>query len=299
MSEENCIFVSSRGLMKCCDYFSKTPQSSIRMMINYPQLKNIQGRIPIIYVTGSAIPYFIQNELRKINFKFVLVSGDCDEDIPNNIFRSQKDYNNFINDERIVKWYTQNWVGDYNPKVFHLPIGMDYHTMTNRQIFWGSMKNPFEQESVLKMIIKKLIPFWKRRIMCYSNFHFSMNTKHSYDRKNAIKEIPRELIFYEKTRVNRLQTWLNQKDYAFVVSPFGGGYDCHRTWEALMLGCIPIVMSSGLNPLFEDLPVLIVKKWEEVTKQKLQETIEQFKNRKFKYAKLTLKYWMDQIRNNI
>jgi hypothetical protein len=34
-------------------------------------------------------------------------------------------------------------------------------------------------------------------------------------------------------------------NYAFVASPYGGGPDCHRTWEALILGCIPIVKSSG------------------------------------------------------
>ena len=29
--------------------------------------------------------------------------------------------------------------------------------------------------------------------------------------------------------------------YRFVLSPPGFGYDCFRTWEALALGCVPIV----------------------------------------------------------
>ena len=36
MNESNNEFVSSRGILKSCDYFSTTPHSSIRQLINYP-----------------------------------------------------------------------------------------------------------------------------------------------------------------------------------------------------------------------------------------------------------------------
>ena len=51
----------------------------------------------------------------------------------------------------------------------------------------------------------------------------------------------------------------------FVISPPGNGEDCHRTWEALLIGCYPIVLSPTLNPLYEKLPVIIVSSWDEVT----------------------------------
>ena len=44
----------------------------------------------------------------------------------------------------------------------------------------------------------------------------------------------------------------------------GNGLDCHRTWELLYLGCIVITRTSPLDPLFEGLPVVIVRDWEEV-----------------------------------
>ena len=47
--------------------------------------------------------------------------------------------------------------------------------------------------------------------------------------------------------------------YEFVLSPPGVGIDCHRTWEILFFGGIPIVESSSLDSLFDDLPVVIVK----------------------------------------
>ena len=83
--------------------------------------------------------------------------------------------------------------------------------------------------------------------------------------------------------------------YAFVLSPLGNGLDCHRTWEALVLGAIPIVKSGPLDPLYSDLPVLIVQEWSDVTPELLQATIENFKQRDFNYAKLDLNYWAAKI----
>ena len=52
-------------------------------------------------------------------------------------------------------------------------------------------------------------------------------------------------------------------EYKFVASPHGGGIDCHRTWETLLVGSIPIVKTSSLDSLYDELPVVIVKEWEE------------------------------------
>jgi hypothetical protein len=81
------------------------------------------------------------------------------------------------------------------------------------------------------------------------------------------------------------------------LSPPGGGLDCHRTWEALILGCIPIVkrFNIPLENVYADLPVLIVDDWEDVTEELLVSTIKDFNSRTFDYNKLTLKYWVDLI----
>ena len=94
-----------------------------------------------------------------------------------------------------------------------------------------------------------------------------MNTKYGYDRVDAYNQVPKELVYYEKNHIKRLNTWENQSKYAFVLSPHGNGLDCHRTWEALCLGCIPIVKTSAIDYLYEDLPVLIVKEWFDITKE--------------------------------
>ena len=48
----------------------------------------------------------------------------------------------------------------------------------------------------------------------------------------------------------------------FVISPPGNGLDCHRTWEAIYLGCVPVVKRSSLSEEFTmNLPILAVEDW--------------------------------------
>jgi len=295
--EENNIFVSSRGILKSCDYYSLTPYSSIKQLYNYlplEEIKNIEN--PSIYICSSAILHFINTMLPLINFSFILVSGDCDETIPDEILTSN-DFNKLLSDQRLIHWFCQNMTIDHY-KITRMPIGLDYHTLTSIPL-WGPISSCEYQEKMLLMIKNKSVPFWNRNIKCYANFHFTMNTKLGYDRKDAFKKINKDLVYYEENKVTRLITWNKQKDYAFVICPHGGGLDCHRNWEALCLGCIPIVKTSSLDNLYKDLPVLIVKDWEIITNELLNETISEFKTKfkknEFNIEKLTLSYWLKLI----
>ena len=49
----------------------------------------------------------------------------------------------------------------------------------------------------------------------------------------------------------------------FVLSPPGRGLDCHRTWEAIYLGAVPVVLEGTLPPgLLHDLPIHSVSSYE-------------------------------------
>jgi len=300
MQENNNIYVSSRGLLKSCDYYSSTPHSSIRQLYNYPQLEKIKNiKNPSIYICSSAISHFMNAMLPIINFQFILVSGDCDETIPQEIL-TPNNFNNLISDKRVIHWFCQNMTINH-PKITKIPIGLDYHTLTQRPL-WGPISNCNEQEKMLQMIKDKSVPFYNRNIKCYANFHFSMNTKLGYDRKNAYQKIDKKIVYYEDNKVSRLITWNKQKDFAFVICPHGGGLDCHRNWEALCLGCIPIIKTSSIDNLYKDLPVLIVKRWEDIDINLLNNTISQFKekyeNNKFNMEKIKLSYWTNLINSH-
>lgn len=289
-NEHQCKYVSSRGLLKSTNVKSNTPISSIHQLLNYDFSKLHNGCT--LYVCNDAIPYF-SKIINKIPHKFILVSGDSDCTVPHDLFKPN-DFIKFIHHEKIIHWYSQNCILTH-PKLSKIPIGLDYHTMNEKDTDWGKKISPGDQENMLNQIKHHAKNFWEREIKCYSNFHFCIHTKFGNDRKNAIEHIDKKLVFYENTKINREQTWKNQINYAFVISPHGNGLDCHRTWEALCLGCIPIVKKSNISDLFDDLPVLIVHEWKDITMDVLNQTIHDFKHKQFNYDKLTLKYWLDKI----
>jgi hypothetical protein len=59
-------------------------------------------------------------------------------------------------------------------------------------------------------------------------------------------------------------------DSKFVLSPTGNGLDCHRTWEAMYLGAIPIVKKIHWPFSEKKLPVLIVSEWEDLLDMDLE-----------------------------
>ena len=217
-------------------------------------------------------------------FPFILVTGDCDESMPQDIMN---DFDSFISNPNILHWFSQNMTVNH-PKVTKIPIGIAYHKYSG-----NSHISPKEEENLINSIKRK--PFFEREIKCYSNFHFNLDTKYGYDRKDAISQIPEDLVYYEPSHTTIINGWNKQTEYAFVISPHGGGYDCHRLWEALILGCIPIVKTSAIDSLYDDLPVLIVNQWSDVTKELLEITVNDFKHKTFNYNKLTLSYWIHKI----
>ena len=134
-----------------------------------------------------------------------------------------------------------------------------------------------------------------KNIKIYANF--SMGNDRFNDRKDSLNKIPTDLLEYHNYFIKRTDNWKNIINYAFVLCPFGNGMDCHRSWEALCLGSIPIIKAPYFKKLFEDLPVLIVNEWNEITKELLNLTIDNFKNKNFNYNKLKLKYWVNKIKN--
>jgi len=294
MSSENfCQYVCSRGILKSCDIHSSTPISSIRQLINY-DFSTLKPN-STIYVCASAVPHFVQAIASQIKCKYILVSGDCDETVPNDLFKSNQDFENFINSPNLIHWFSQNCVLTSHPKLSQIPIGLDYHTMAERDHEWGNKTAPLDQEKLLVTVASKAKPLEQRIPRAYANFQFLMTTKFGSDRVDAINQVPKELVYYEPAKIKRLNTWVAQSKYAFVISPHGNGLDCHRTWEALALGCIPIVKTSQLDPLFEELPVLIVKSWSDITKELLENTVKEYSTKQFNLDKLKLNYWINKI----
>jgi hypothetical protein len=291
MEENNCKYICSMGFRKSCDMKSLHNADHVN---NYDFSK--LNDYDTLYIKVDALNHF-SKKVSEIKCKFILLSGCSDYTLSTDVLSNPFDLANILENQNLVHWYAQNNVYTH-PKLSRLPIGLDYHTMYTNNMYWGTMKSPVEQENELIEIKNSTKPFWERDCKIYSNCHFLTCTRGGPDRLDAIKKIQSNLIYLEPKQTDRKTTWIKQISYAFVLSPHGNGLDCHRTWEALILGCIPIVKKSPLDDLYDDLPVLIVNDWSEINEQLLMNTIQNFKYENFKYEKLTMEYWMNKIINS-
>lgn len=92
------------------------------------------------------------------------------------------------------------------------------------------------------------------------------------------------------------------QSHDYVLSPPGAGLDCHRHWEAMALGSIPIVLRSrATESLLGDMPCLIVEHWDEVTKERLEGERDQLLSRFLEpcMQKMDMNYWREVIGNEI
>jgi hypothetical protein len=296
--ENNCYFVSSRGILKSCNFHSSNPTSSCNndniYLIEMINNKMFDGMS--IYVCSDLLKYFVNNILSKIQHTFVLVSGDSDLCVPIEAL-SQRETIQLINSPYLLKWFVQNTRIQNNDKIVQMPIGLDYHTIFNNPNCNWSLpeenKLPLEQEKILQHIINNSNPFYERITKIYVNF--SLSNDRFKQRKISLETIPKDLMEINQQFIPRTENWKKMSQYSFILSPFGVGMDCHRTWEALCLGCIPIICAPNFRKIFKDLPVLIVNDWNEINEKLLNETIDLFKDKKFNYDKLTLQYWKNKI----
>jgi hypothetical protein len=242
-----------------------------------------------IYVCTDALQNFAQNFLPQIATPFTLVSGDSDM-LVNDI--TVPHIATILNSQYLIVWYAQN-LSVNHPKLFHMPIGLDYHSMWEKPGTWGlSATYPSAQENSLVNTFSKSPIFEHRYLAAYCNWHFAIERG---DRQECASKVARSICFYEPTAVPRQSTWIRQAECMFVLSPEGAGMDCHRTWEALFLGSIPIIKKNPILLLFDDLPVLIVDDWGEVTRATLEQYISELPNKKFDFSTLFTTYWSKRI----
>lgn len=295
--ENTCHFVGSRGLLKSCDFHSPEPRSSwahdyqyLLEMVDGPNMYDGMS----VYLCTDVIPFFLKQILPKISHKFFIVSGDSDATVPGGHVDiwDGKSYpleealcRALLDSSLLIRWFAQNCILEH-PKIQQVPIGLDYHTISaDPSKFWRAPHEgyfPRHQEMLLRRV-RDSAGSRSHRIFA----HLSLTPA----RQKVLKQIPSELIDVNINAMPRTQIWEEMVRYKFVLSPYGNGLDCHRHWEALCLGCVPIMQSIGSNKMFKNLPALIVNQWSDLT----QELLDSFKPGTINLDKLLLNYWVAQF----
>ena len=231
----------------------------------------------IIFVRGypEYLDAFLEY-LPDITNKFILLTHNMDASMPG-------EYSFLLDDDRLIAWFTQNKDATNHSKLVALPIGI-----ANR--YWDH-GNP----EVLTNALKTVCATPKKHHL-YVNFKEGTNLQ---ERHPPLEYFKKQSFCYVATR-KPWEDYLNDLACSrFVLSPPGNGLDCHRAWETLLMGSIPVMKSSSIDCLFEDLPVLIVQNWNEVTQICLEKKYQLIKsqNRRYKFDKLYADYWINLIKS--
>jgi hypothetical protein len=297
--------VWSRGLALSCDHYGGFDFVRQQRGGGRPPLRFADDAYAgvrdgdLVWVRLTALPQFVEEALPHINARFALVTGDEDWSIP-----SDFEHARIITANRnVLCWFTQNYDGtDESGKIFPIPIGLDFHTISNRHKWGHWQATPDQQERELDELRATMPSNVDRLVRAHADFHFNKreNAFHG-DTRDTIQAIlsRNPCVDFQPRKVSRLDLWCEKTRYAFVISPHGHGLDCHRTWESLALGNIVIVKRSSLDALYEGLPVAIVDDWHDLTEEKLRgwhaEYRDAFRSEDVQ-ERLTNRFWIARAR---
>lgn len=213
------------------------------------------------------------------------------------------------------------WIKKYDQKVVlitqHSTVSVDdavYERMPDSVIYWFAKNGNCHGERLSPIPIGLPEPHTRYRdidgLLCESMKdrakHNLLYSNFSVDPKKG-RRVDIYNFFLCKQWATSKHKGLTQKDYFralhshyFAVSPRGKGIDCHRTWECLYLGVIPIVERTvALERLSEGLPILLVDSYEEITEEYLMSILDKYKNMDWDWQKIEFSYWESRIRGKL
>ncbi len=216
---------------------------------------------------------FVSRIHPRIENKYILITHNADHSAPGK-------FEYLLNDEKIHVWFGQNPTVMNHKKFIPIPIGIANNCWPHGNVITFSQvlkqKNSLTKSCLLALNFKP-------------GNHLTRQPLYNYF-------IAQSFCTDVGSRIHNAYL-INMARAKFTLSPIGNGLDCHRTWEALLMGSIPVLVSSQLNELLKDLPVLIVSKWEEVTEEFLNEKYQEMQNNwhNYNHDKMYFAYWVRLI----
>jgi len=232
----------------------------------------------------------VAQHLDKLPNPVTLITSDGDRLVPSSYTLGT--VNAILNHPNILKWRTQNYdKTTQHEKLTYMPIGFDLHTPK-----WLIKNSPDEKLTFMLETRKTAPPKIKDKIFLDAHLTGSSlereTLKATVRTNSAVICLKSQVPFTDITKIYNM--------YQFVVSPPGRGFDCHRTWELFLAGCIVIVKSSPLDDMFKQhkLPVVILKNWAELN-ENLDQKLKQWYDDQIELTKpenilpkLHFEYWL-------
>lgn len=225
----------------------------------------------VVYVYPKMLNRFFASYHPQIPARYILFTHGGDAPSP-------REFAHYLNDPKIIAWFGRNPTIQGHEKFIPVPIGVALRLNNDEKYLAGLnrvLSLPLEKEFLLYLNITiRNFPSERRKV--HNLFY---NKEYAFS--CGIKPLDGYLADLKKSK--------------FVLSPRGRGLDCYRTWETILMGSIPIVKSSDLDPLYTDLPVLIVNDWEEINESFLAAKYEEMSKKTYNLEKLYIDYWKNEI----
>ena len=229
---------------------------------------NIRFDGQVVFVKTDLIPFFFAQVMPKIYRAIRLVTH-------NSAIGIDRNYEEFLNDPRIISWHAQN-ANFSHPKLFSIPLGL-----ANQRWCHGDLE-------VVKEVSSKEID---KTNLVYMNFDLDTNRENRTKVYNMFHGKEYVLETPSKSFRDYLRDLRSSK---YVLSPPGRGIDCHRVWESILMGAIPIVERSHNMSFYEEMPIVLVDNWDIVTKDWLEESYSKLASKD--YEDMTqLDYWINKL----
>lgn len=206
----------------------------------------------VVFVKADKVADFMRDVHPRIAERYVVISHNSDAVI-------DASWLSYIEDSKIIRWFGQNAMVSHQ-KLVPVPIGLEnLHWHTNGEV---SLFESARREGERKTVFKKFR-------MLYA---FTVGTNPA-ERQPALESLARNDMADDMKKARGTDARPEPPEYvkalngyAIVASPPGNGTDCHRTWEALYLGVLPIVKRSPATEYFRSigLPLWVIDSWDEV-----------------------------------
>jgi hypothetical protein len=266
-----------------------------------------QKNTPIIFMKTELLEEYV-DLLLSIQRKYILITASNDDtcvpyyEYPPNNSRIVEKTNEILKSSFLISWYTKN-ACIVHEKLKPVPLGPKWQ--------WRSTSFFGEDKSETLSILNKLCLFpdemiknseLKKNLLYFNFTAWTTNgpkfIPHTNIRNKVIDDLKNKGFQYNDN--NEFHSYMNElTTYKFCVSPPGRGIDTHRTWEAFMVGTIPIILSSPLNDLYKTLPAIVVDDFSIITKEFLNEKYKEIIEKQYDYSILYTEYWKKQIENDI
>lgn len=189
---------------------------------------------------------------------FVLITTDGDNDMPSSVAHKEM----LLKNPHLCGWYTQNYDGTKNTKLFPIPIGFDFHTPG---------RDSFELMRALRA------SFQPKRIIGVAIDEMSLSSHRSRAIAISAAKTTGCVRYKQLPKMKGTELHKEYRKYAFGLAPRGRGIDAHRTWEMLYLGMVPITLHSSIDELFDGLPVVLLHRWSDLCTLNLEKIYERLK----------------------